>query len=94
MIAHIPQPAAQGAHRWDVETVGRFIEQNIPRSMDDRAAECHFHPLALRESRGSAVGESTQAQQRQRAGHPLVEVRGRQTMELSEVPDVLAGGEA
>lgn len=62
--------------------------------MDDRAAECHFHSLALRESRGSPVGESIQFQQRQRARHPLVEFRRRQTMELSEVPDVLAGGEA
>ena len=49
---HTPRPASREgglevASGWDVEAIGRFVEKQVLRRVDDRAGERDFHPLTL-----------------------------------------------
>ena len=48
--AQMQQQPAQGARRDDVESIGRLVENQMMRVMDQRSRECHLQPLAGREA--------------------------------------------
>ncbi len=87
------QNLAQVANRHDIETVGRLIQHEVRRIVDERARHRDLDALSLREPLGAAIHEAFHAERAaQLRGARLHELFG-QAVQRAEILDVLAGRE-
>lgn len=64
-MAAVPQPSqeiAQRADRRNVESIRRLVEQQIPRTVDQRPSEGHLHTLAHREAAHAPIRDRAQSE--------------------------------
>jgi hypothetical protein len=89
----LPQQVAHRAAGRDVEPVGRLVEHDVVRPVDERAAERHLHLLAPREAARAAVDEILHPQRRDQLFDPRFELRAGDAVQRPRIAQMLTRGE-
>ena len=93
-LAQAQQETAQRARGHHVQAVGGFIEDDVARVVHQRTGDGGLGALALREAIGLAVEDVTHVQCMRQHFNALADALRGQAVQLAEVGDVLARGQA
>ena len=94
LVAQPPQRLAQRARGQHVEAIGRLVEHEVRRVVNDRARQRRLHALALREAFGAAVEQRLHLQHLGQQFRARGRGIGRHAVQAAVIDDVLARRQA
>jgi hypothetical protein len=93
-IAHLSEQGAERPDAGYIQSIGWFVEQKVLGRVQDGPGQRSLHALTLGKAGGAAIRDGFHAELDEHLLNSLSELGSRDTVELAEICQIFAGGQA